>query len=539
MTGPPRSLIQLNPTPDESLASLIQRHGSLTGFADTREYLRTLNQDGRRYRPEAIPLSSRWTSWSHLPEHPREFAQLLGLTETQVVEATLQPWEGSVLADDLTPGTIAAAGVRNHHSYCGRCLGSVGWQKSWLLPAVTDCVRHHTILCDACPHCESPVAPLETTRVGDVVSCRRCGFRLTDTTHVTVEDREHITQQRLRTAIASDRDPRGHSIRRMCAFLDRAIPLMTQIGTHISFDTGLDERWDTTYRFDLHPTDRPASRRCNGRKLPGFARNLSAIDPDPKLRRVLVHHAHLAWRDDDYRDSFADIISDIGPTWVSDRLRDPDLHDRFSHKVVPPFLKAPFDRLRCTRALPAWTHVPAVIPFWEVNPGSIRRKLWVRSGATLSALMIAAIRGADVHTARAMLGIPDTLKLVAVDAAAVDAAIHWFKQTPKIDFAERRRTLAQLDALTEEQWRQRTRSEPPTRGDPRALAALFWTIATCGAPSMYPHTEVMTDQSRGRFEQNWTRRSVAALGSLRTTVDTDVPASEPANAPSHPRRLVG
>lgn len=72
--------------------------------------------------------------------------------------------------------------------YCPLCLFADPvpyFRKSWRLAFVTICDRHGNLLHDRCCHCGTPVIPFRNDlgkrtgyKIGDVVSCCRCGFDL-------------------------------------------------------------------------------------------------------------------------------------------------------------------------------------------------------------------------------------------------------------------------------------------------------------------------------------------------------------------------
>lgn len=499
-------LADLNPAPDESLASLLQRQGALHGCSTTRDYLSGV-EDPRPGEPSALlPHSSRTCGWTLLPQMSSEFAGILRLTVEQVEQASLLPLVGTVFAPDTTIGNIARSGLRvNEWAYCAPCL-STGWHKNWILPTVTDCVRHRLVLANGCPACSRAVTPLSTGRTGTTVRCA-CGAVLNDVEQLRAEDDEHETQRMLHAEIASNRDPRGDDIRAMFAFLETAVPAMTQIGSNTTFSTAPDSTFDRLYRFDLEPQQRPQRSAHGG----GFIDAIRKLTPDPWVRRVLVHHAHLAWRDDSHRDRLAQIIDTLDVRWKSDRTsRSSALHERFAPALTPTNLQEPLRQIRELTDLPARHEVPAVIPFWEIDPSGVSSRLRVRCGNTISALFIAASTGVPIHEARRTLGTPAHLKYVVPTPTSIDSALTWLATNESCDYAHRRKTLKHLTSLTPTDWQALTGLAPPAQRDDQALAAIYWVHATCAAPSLYPRYHQMSELARQRLSRQRAERQQRA-----------------------------
>ncbi|MEE2061203.1 TniQ family protein [Rhodococcus artemisiae] len=182
MTGVRSLPIRVAPLPGEAIDSWLEAiaHRTGTPFVDLDMALRSDDSTaaGRVRRPNLWPMHLR-------PNDAGAIAAAADLPAAVVEAMTLSRYDGVALSLNGRKGrsTVGFPWGRGRRSrYCPDCLAESGgrWQLQWRLGCVFACTKHHCLLADTCPRCESfqrCSRPLREV----VPSPGRCAHRSADT----------------------------------------------------------------------------------------------------------------------------------------------------------------------------------------------------------------------------------------------------------------------------------------------------------------------------------------------------------------------
>jgi hypothetical protein len=174
------------------------------------------------------------------------FATATGLSSDEAAQLTLAPlarrYPPVALHSRGRTRTLAGMFVREHWlfsgftRYCPRCLAGDGspiqeahggsWERTWRLPVVFGCTRHHSLLIATCPACSQPVhaktaawglLPTPAVAGAHPAACRApvggpreiCGHRLDTVDTVAMDTEQHRLHQRFQRLLHPGRSSRG------------------------------------------------------------------------------------------------------------------------------------------------------------------------------------------------------------------------------------------------------------------------------------------------------------------------------------------
>lgn len=199
--------IHLKPQPDELLSSWIVRLSHAHGYKIQTMCATLFGKSSAIWNRDIDRLA------------PQQIGEILkhisGATFEQFENTTLRSYEGRLFEHHNANGMcrwIVPIGIfhraRRHPGlmFCSRCLSEDTepyFRKRWRLASSIVCTMHEYYLLDACPECQSPIAPHRSdmqgrqmlTHSGLNVHCWNCGFDLRNSRQATVLDKSLITLQ--------------------------------------------------------------------------------------------------------------------------------------------------------------------------------------------------------------------------------------------------------------------------------------------------------------------------------------------------------
>lgn len=222
--SPPALPRSLAPLPEESLIGFLLRLSHRLDIAP-----------GELAQITGLEPLPRLTSSRLLRLDPAgAFAAAAGLSGAEAAALTLAPLARRYPPVDLRSRgrvrTVAGVFVKEHWvfsgftRYCPACLAGDGspvqdahggaWDRTWRLPVVFGCSRHHSLLISTCPACEQPVhaktaawglLPAPAAIGLRPAACRApaagpraiCGHRLDTVDAVAMDAEQHRLHQRL------------------------------------------------------------------------------------------------------------------------------------------------------------------------------------------------------------------------------------------------------------------------------------------------------------------------------------------------------
>ncbi len=192
--------IHLKPFPDELLSSWVVRLAHGHGLKLQTFCALVFGRDKSIWNRDIDKMAPDWLI--------SKLAECTGAPLQLVVDTTLKSYEGVLYEHHQPNGNtkwILPLGVYHRTrrgrglQFCPHCLAEdvePYFRKRWRLALSTICTKHNCHLLDACPQCESPLAPHRADMRGKefyprgslIAYCWKCGFDLRSGLAIKVED---------------------------------------------------------------------------------------------------------------------------------------------------------------------------------------------------------------------------------------------------------------------------------------------------------------------------------------------------------------